>query len=798
MTQAGAGDLSPMKKALLAIEHLQEKLSQEKRARREPIAIIGMGCRFPGSVQDPASFADLLWEGKEGLGPIPKDRFGGADLYDADPATPGKMYMQRGGFLDDVDQFDPAFFRITPREAAWTDPQQRLFMEVCWEALEQAGIDPFQLKGSRTGVFAGAHSHDYANLVEAPANVNAHYSTGMDSSYIAGRVSYFLGLQGPALAVDTACSSSLTAVHLAVRSLRAGESDLALAGGVKLILSPEISMFLCKAGAMSPSGRCAAFDKRADGMVQSEGCGAVVLKRLSCAVRDGDPILAVIRGTAVNHDGASGGLTVPNPMAQAQLLETAISDAGIQPADLSYLEAHGTGTSLGDPVELAGIARAYCAQREPGQVLPIGSVKSNIGHAESAAGMAGLIKAVLILQRGEIPPSLHFQEPNPEFDWSNTPLQVAGSRMPLPKREAPHLVGISAFGMSGINGHTILEAYEQPARQATEPSSPVLVLPISAHSSEALQARVADLEKRIKHPSFQEKELHDLVYTAARRRAHHGNRLSVTFSNREELRAALTSFLHGEDHAALGQDPLSHGHESGPVFVFSGQGPQWWGMGRELAGTEPVFRSALERIDAFVREYAGWSCLEELNRDEQTSRLNETRIAQVCIFAVQAALVSLWEAYGIKPAAVVGHSVGEVAAAWCAGVYDLPQAVRIIIARGRLMQESHGLGRMLMASCPPEQLEDLLEADQPVSIAAYNSPDSTVISGDHEALDAVSEALQARGVKTRMLPGDYAFHLPADGTLPRRHERRSEHTYGWCTAHPHGIHGSGHPVGRPD
>jgi acyl transferase domain-containing protein len=451
--------LSPLQQALLTIDRLQKRLIATGRSGDDRIAVIGMGCRFPGGANSPAQFRELLWAGREVLTEIPPERRSLHGFYDPEIGKPGKMYLKRAGFLDSVDAFDADFFRIPRREAETMDPQQRMFLEVSWEALEDASIVPHSLMGTRTAVFAGVHTKDYSYQTGCPPDqIGPLFSPGVDASFVAGRLSYFLGLQGPSMAVDTACSSSLVAIHLACQSLRTEESTLAIAGGVKLMLTPHLSIFLCSAGALSQSGYCRAFDQAADGMVQGEGCGVVILKRLRDALRDGDRILATIRGSATNHNGKSAGLTAPSPAAQEAVYRHAVQRAGIDPTLLDYVEAHGTGTKLGDPIELESLARVYGAGRPPSRPLYIGSVKTNIGHTESAAGAAGLIKAVLALNAKEIPPSLHFQHPTADFDWSSATIAVTKELTPLARRDEPLLAGVSSFGMSGVNAHVILES----------------------------------------------------------------------------------------------------------------------------------------------------------------------------------------------------------------------------------------------------------------------------------------------------------------------------------------------------
>ncbi|WP_394833367.1 SDR family NAD(P)-dependent oxidoreductase [Pendulispora rubella] len=526
-------ELTALQQALLTITKLQSKLAAATRAADDAIAILGVGCRLPGGVDGPHGFRELLWEGREALSEVPAGR----------SALHG--HLPRGGFIDGVDLFDADFFHITRREAEGIDPQQRLFLEVSWEALEHAGISPHRLGGTQTGVFAGVHAKDYAHLGTSDADkVGAHYSTGVDMSYVAGRLAYFLGLEGPAMAVDTACSSSLVAVHLACQSLLAGESKLAIAGGVKLVLSPHLSVFLAKAGALSPNGQCRAFDSAADGMVQGEGCGVVILKRLRDAERDGDRVLAIIRGSAVNHNGASGGLTVPSPRAQEALYRLALARAGVEARDIDYLEAHGTGTRLGDPIELQGLSRVYGAARTPAEPLWIGSSKSNVGHAESAAGVTGLIKAVLVLQTGEIPAAIHVNEPTPVFSWQGSGIAVARECIVLPRTGRPQRAAVSSFGMSGANAHVVLEAHHADADLQPTAVEPPFLLVLSARNEEALR-QLAARYARTFGGEPDDARLYDLCFTAALGRAHHDERLAIVASTAQAFSSLLGAAAQG-------------------------------------------------------------------------------------------------------------------------------------------------------------------------------------------------------------------------------------------------------------
>ncbi|ADO72617.1 SDR family NAD(P)-dependent oxidoreductase [Stigmatella aurantiaca] len=672
-------ELTPLQQALFTIEKLQKKLASATRREDDPIAIIGMGCRFPGGAASPAKFRELLWKGGDAVTEIPASRKALQGLYDPDPSKPGKMSMRRGAFVDGVDRFDAEFFRISRREAEGLDPQQRFFLEVSWEALEDAGIPPHLLAGTRTGVFAGVHAKDYAFLAEGGLEkVGAHYSTGVDASYVAGRLSYLLGLEGPSMAVDTACSSSLAAVHLACQSLRTDESVLAIAGGVKLILSPQLSVFLSKAGALSPSNRCRAFDRAADGMVQGEGCGVVILKRYRNAVQDGDRILATIRGTAMNHDGASGGLTVPNVRAQESLYRFALQRAGVEPGQVDYLEAHGTGTRLGDPIELEGVSRVYGVSRPPEKPLWIGSAKPNIGHTEAAAGIAGLIKAVLVLQAGEAPPSIHFEHPNPEFAWAGSGLAVPRERTPLAGKAKPHLAAVSSFGMSGVNAHALVEAYREPVPEHSE-TGPYL-LPLSARTELALRELASSYLSQLETRSAA--SLRDDCFTAGAGRSHHEQRLALAARTPSELFSRLRAAADGRVGEGIfrGQAKATAGREA--VFVFGDDGVWAAESLRGELGRDAAFRAHAGKIDAVLRQVVGGPVLEPLAQGD--AGLFEGEAAgrkSVVLLGVQIALAELWRSYGVHPAAVAGEGTGALAAGVVAGMLSVEDAVRLILQR---------------------------------------------------------------------------------------------------------------------
>lgn len=726
----------------------------------EPIAVVGIGCRFPG-----ASGADDFWrllcDGVDAIAEaVPQQRqrlFGGsAWLSSADDAT------GRGGFIADVDQFDADFFRITPQEAAAMDPQQRLLLEVACEALEDAWLPHERMRDRRAGVFVGISGGEYASLQLAAGRVGAYFGPGSALSIAANRISYTLGLRGPSIAVDTACSSSLVAVHMACRSLRDGDCEVALVGGANLLLRPEVSRSLAAAGALAKDGRCKTFDARADGYVRGEGAGVVVLKPLSTAVADGDRVYAVIRGSGVNNDGASNGLTAPNPRAQEDVLRTAYRDAGVDPAEVDYIEAHGTGTRLGDPIEAHALGAVVGAGRPPQTRCLIGSVKSNIGHLEAGAGIAGLIKVALALSHRAIPASLHFETPNPLIAFDALGLEVQSALKPWPERRWPPRAGISSFGFGGTNAHVVLEAAAeagQTTQQRSPRGEPVVrehLITLSARSDAALRAEVQAVRDWVRSDA---PSVADIAYTAAVRRSHHEHAVAFVARTGEELAAEAEAFLTNGVVAGPGRRTKRKAPRPKRAFVFSGQGSQWPQMGLQLLKQEAAVREMMERCDALTRRYAGWSLIEEITQPREACRLCDTEVAQPVIFAVQVALGRLWRAWGIEPDAVVGHSLGEIAAACDSGALSLEEAMRIVVLRARLTQQAAGLGRMVAVDLSPGEVAGGLNGE--VAIAVINSPTSVVIAGPVASLEAAVARLEARGVSCRPVPQmNYPSHTP--------------------------------------
>lgn len=749
-----------LRQALDALTKMRVRLEAAERTKTEPIAIVGLGCRFPGGVHDPAALWTLLMSGVDAITEVPVDRWDAGSLYDADPLAAGKASSRWGGFLDDIDGFDAAFFGISPREAARMDPQQRLLLEVAWDALEDAGLSTAALAGRAAGVFVGVHSHssDYWNLqARDRAGLDTYAGTGTSHSVLAGRLSYLLDLRGPSMAIDTACSSSLVAVHLACQALRAGECGLALAAGVNVILSPEFTVAASRMQMLAADGRCKPFDARADGFVRGEGCGVVVLKRLADALAAGDPVRAVIRGSGVNQDGRTNGLTAPNGHAQAALIRGVLAGAGVAGAEIGYVEAHGTGTPLGDPIEIEALAAAL-GPREPGSPCHVGSVKANVGHLEGAAGIAGLIKATLVIQHGAIPPQVHFQRLNPHISLGGTPLAIAREGRAWPAGARPRRAGVSSFGWSGTNAHIVLEeAPPRPAAATGDESAPCL-LAISARSAAALDAALRGYRTFVPGASA---SLGDIAYTAAARRTHHAHRAAIVAGSKAEAVERLQALIDGE---ACRGATIGSREESGPsrvVFVFPGQGSQWLGMGRGLLGSSAVFRAALERCGEALREHVSWSLLDELTAEENASRLGEIDVVQPVLWAIQVALAAQWRAWGVEPAAVVGHSMGEIAAAHVAGALTLTESAGVICRRSRLLRALSGRGAMALVDLSRSDAEAALRGHETaLAVAVLNSPRSSVISGDPTTLQALLGVLRDRGVFCREISVDVASHSP--------------------------------------
>lgn len=774
---SGGTAASISERALQAIRDLKAEVRRLEDRDHAPVAIVGMGCRFPGA-GGLDGFWDLLVSGTDPMGPPPDGRWNIDAFYSPDPAAPGKTVAREGGYLRDLDRFDAAFFGISPREAIYIDPRQRLILETGWEALEDAGIPPLSLARTRTGVFVGVLTNDYHHLITSdPTWISAATGTGTANAIVANRLSYFLDLRGPSIALDTACASSLVAIHLALTSLRAGESTLALAGGVTLNLLPSPDISFSRMGALAPYARCATFDADAAGMIRSDGAGMIVLKLLEQAIADGDRIHAVIRGSAVNHDGRSNGIASPNGRAQVALLEEAYERTGISPGMVQYIEAHGTGTTVGDAIEIQALTEVLGRDRPAGRPVVFGSVKSNIGHTESAAGVAGVIKTALAMSRGTIPPNLHIRKLNPALAAAPFPIEVRQEPGAFPVPGEPVIAGLSGFSFGGTNAHVVME--QAPAPAAAAEHSPgddgrVHVLPLSAASPEALTAlarQTADLLAGEAAP-----RLEDIAYTACLRRSHLDHRLAVAGRTHAELRARLLAAIgEGDPGDDADVEATTAGKALDPAdirvaFVFSGQGSEWIGMGRDLSDGEPAFRAALEALEPHFRRHAGWSLLEAVADPQDRPERHAIDHVQPMIFAIQTALAALWRSWGIEPAEVLGQSMGEVAAAHASGALDADAAVRVIVARSRLLKTRSGAGGTAVVGLGEDETRAALAGFAGrLDIAGMTSFGSTVIAGDAAALAELFETLERDGVFCRLLETiEVPAHSPAmDELVPK-------------------------------
>jgi acyl transferase domain-containing protein len=751
--------LNPLQRAVYALKETRVKLDTLEYQRTEPIAIIGIGCRFPGGAHDPVSFWELLHHGIDAIGEVPPQRWDVDAYYDPNPETPGKMYTRYGGFLQaDVEKFDAEFFGLAPREVVSMDPQQRLLHEVSWEALENAAQAPDKLVGSQTGVFVGMTTNDYAQraMFEDPSAIDIYTATGNALNAAAGRLSYTLGLQGPSLAIDTACSSSLVSVHLACQSLRERECHLALAGGVSLMLSPQVTIAMSKLRALAADGRCKTFDATADGYGRGEGCGIIVLKRLGDALANDDRILALIRGSAVNQDGRSSGLTVPNKLAQQQVIGAALTMAKVEPKQISYVEAHGTGTSLGDPIEIKALSSVLGKGRSINQPLMVGSVKTNIGHLESAAGIAGLIKVVLAMQHQEIPPHLNLQELNPHIVDQQTPIRIPTEPIFWEGcSEHNRLAGVSSFAFTGTNAHLVLEEVLCKESAPTIEERPLHLLTLSAKTESALKILAERWDSYLnQNPSL---SLADVCFSANTGRSHFAYRFAAISDSLEETRQQLAVLISKLSEKLL---PV---HKPKIAFLFTGQGSQSVGMGRQLYETQPTFRQALTQCAELLRPYLDVPLLDVLYpKSEEISLLDETAYAQPALFALEYALAQLWKSWGIEPDVVMGHSAGEYVAACLAGVFSLEDGLKLIATRGRLMQQLPPNGVMYAIFTDEKRVTAIVEPYQAnISITASNSPKNTVISGESDAVQRILQQLELEGIEFSHLNVSNSFHSPS-------------------------------------
>ncbi|MFI7158329.1 type I polyketide synthase [Micromonospora chalcea] len=733
----------------------------------EPVAIVAMACRYPGGVDGPERLWRLVADGVDAIGDFPTDRGWDLDrLYDPDPANPGTTYADKGGFLHGAGEFDPGFFGISPREAAAMDPQQRLLLEVSWEAVERAGVAPGVLRGSRTGVFVGTNGQDYgALLMAAGEQAEGFGATGNAASVVSGRVAYALGLEGPAVSVDTACSSSLVALHLAVQALRRGECDLALAGGVTVMATPGTFFEFSRQRGLAADGRCKAFAAGADGTGWGEGVGVLLVERLSDARRNGHRVLAVVRGSAVNQDGASNGLTAPNGPSQQRVIRQALAGARLGSADVDVVEAHGTGTTLGDPIEAQALLATYGQGREGGEPLLLGSIKSNIGHTQAASGVAGVIKMVLAMREGVVPATLHVDEPSPHIDWTSGAVELATQSRPWPVVDRPRRAAVSSFGMSGTNAHVIIEQADEPQAVAAAPAeqspglvaSDVVVWPLSGRSKGALTGQAARLAEYVREHG--EVDAAAVGWSLTTTRSTFDHRAAVVGSSAEELLAGLDALASGSPAGNV-VAATSSSHGAGPVFVFPGQGAQSARMAAGLVGRTPVFDARLAECQRALAPYLDVDLVSVLTGDDE-SWLARVEVVQPVLWAVGVALAAVWQHAGVVPAAVVGHSQGEIGAACVAGILSLEDAAKAVALRSRALTVLRGTGTMASVDLSAEAVAERLPAFPGVGVAAVNGPSTVVVSGPPQPVADLVEACQADGVRARLIPVDYASHSAA-------------------------------------
>ncbi|WNG90185.1 type I polyketide synthase [Mycobacterium sp. ITM-2016-00317] len=769
MTQASSKPAaSPDRRAIITealrkIDDLTARLAAAEKVETEPIAVVGIGCRLPGGVDNADDFWKLLCDGESGVIRVPADRWDADAFYSPDHTVPGTIVNREGGFLTSwrPDEFDAEFFSIAPREAAAMDPQQRLLLEVAWEALEDAGINPRGLRGSATGVFVGMTTNDYYHSIVgklAPEDIDPYIPFGNAPNFAAGRLSYFLGVRGPAVVSDTACSSSLVSIHLACQSLRRGESDHALAAGVNLILSPENNIACSRWGMLAPDGKCKTFDAGADGYVRSEGAGVVVLKRLTDALRDGDRVLAVVRGSAVNQDGASSGQTVPNGPAQQELMRKALQTSKLDPSDIDYIEAHGTGTSLGDPIELDALSAVY-GDRKDSAPLVLGSVKTNLGHLESAAGVTGFIKTVLSVHHGHIPKQLHFTALTPQAGEAAQKFRIASEPLSWPDTVGgrPRRAAVSSFGVSGTNSHILVEQAPEPTDvPAEQPEPPVSTLIVTGKTPARIASLAGRLADWLQSPASAGMSLADVAATLNHRRAQHTRFATVAAADRDQAVAGLRALAEG--YPAPGVVPTHDGAcGSGTVFLYSGQGSQWAGMGRRLLADEPAFAAAVDELEPDFVAQAGFSLRDVLSSGETVVGID--RIQPVLV-GVQLALTKLWQSYGVQPDAVIGHSMGEVTAAVVSGALSPADGLKVIATRSRLMKRLSGQGAMGLLELDAEAAEKLIAGYSGLTVAVYASPHQTVIAGPPDQVDAAIAEVDKLDKLARRVDVDVASHHP--------------------------------------
>ncbi|MEU7414530.1 type I polyketide synthase, partial [Streptomyces sp. NPDC042638] len=742
-----------LRESLLENERLRRRHTEITEAAQEPVAIVAMSCRYPGGVRTPEQLWRLVDAGTDAVGDFPADRGWDVEgIYDPDPDAPGKTHVREGGFLYDAAEFDPGFFGISPREAVAMDPQQRLLLETAWEAFERAGIDPHSLKGSRTGIYAGVMYHDYGSwLTEVPEGVEGYLGNGNLGSVASGRVSYVLGLEGPAVTVDTACSSSLVALHLAVQALRTGECGLALAGGVTVMSTPDTFIDFSRQRGLAEDGRCKSFAEGADGTGWGEGAGLLLLERLSDARRNGHRVLAVIRGTAVNQDGASNGLTAPNGPSQQRVIRAALADARLEPRQVHAVEAHGTGTPLGDPIEAQALLATYGQDRD--EPLWLGSVKSNIGHTQAAAGVAGVIKMVMAMRHGRLPRTLHADRPTSQVDWAAGAVELLSEARDWPADGEPRRAAVSSFGISGTNAHVIVEAAAESEGRPEEPSwTGPLPLVLSGNGEQGLAAQARNL---LDHLTTGTDPVPDIAHTLATGRAALAERAVVTGADLPALTAGLTALAAGE--AAPNVVRGRPAGESRIAFVFPGQGSQWTGMAAELLDTSPVFAARMADCAAALAPVTDWDLIETVRARRPLERVD---VVQPVLWAIMVSLAEVWQAHGVRPAAVIGHSQGEIAAACVAGALSLADGARVVALRSQaIARELSGRGGMMSVALPEARVRALVARyEGRVAVAAVNGASSAVLSGDADALDELRETIVAGGDRAKRLPVDYASH----------------------------------------
>ncbi|MDX3229721.1 SDR family NAD(P)-dependent oxidoreductase [Streptomyces sp. ME19-01-6] len=751
-----------LRRVTTELHETRSRLRELEDARHEPVAVVAMSCRFAGGVRSPEELRDFVLAGGDGIGDFPADRGWQLEgLFHPDPGHYGTSYVSQGGFLHDVPDFDAAFFGISPREALAMDPQQRVLLELSWEALERAGIVPETLRASRTGVYVGVSSEDYiSGMPRVPDGYEGYATTGSLTSIISGRVAYTLGLEGPAVTVDTACSSSLVAIHLAAQALRAGECSLALAGGVTVLSTPLMFTEFCRQRALSPDARCKPFAAAADGTGFSEGAGVLVLERLSDARRNGHEVLAVLRGSAINQDGASNGLTAPNDVAQENVIRDALATAGLAGGDVDMVEAHGTGTRLGDPIEAEALLATYGQGRPEERPLWLGSIKSNIGHTHAAAGVAGAIHTVMALRDGQLAPTLHIDEPTPHVDWSDGTVRLLTEPREWPETGRPRRAAVSSFGVSGTNAHAILEQAPDPApdEDAERRERPgVVAWPVSARSEAALRDQAARLAAYLTRRA---PDAADVGWSLATCRTAFEHRAVVVGRDRAGLLAGLAGLADGEPGPAVVRGVAGE-VGAGPVMVFPGQGSQWRGMGVELLDTSPVFAERVAACERALAAHVDWSLTDVLRGAPGAADIGRVDVVQPVLWAVMVSLAAVWESYGVRPAAVVGHSQGEIAAACVAGAMTLHDGARVVALRARALRALAGDGAMASLGCGVEDSRELAAAHAPeVTVAAVNGPSSTVVSGSPEQVAKLVAAAQADGLRARAIDVDYASHGP--------------------------------------